>query len=667
MAKYLVIMESASKAAKVAKFLGKDYEGIPSVGHVIDLPSSKLSVNIKKDFQPTYEIMPDKKDVVKNILKKAKKAEVVYLMTDPDREGEYISFHISNQLDTNTIYKRASTQEITKKGYEKAIKNAHEINQELVNAAETRRILDRLVGYKCSFLVKQSTGGSSAGRTQSAGLRILADRENEIKNFIPIVYWPIEAELLTSNKEKIVADIKKPKPLDISTKKEAEKIMAAFKKGPVKVSKYDVKEVKANAYPPFETSSLQQSASSFLGFSPSRTMKAAQVLYSSGATTYHRTDSLHIVPEIINEIRNHIDINFDAKYLPKKPNCFKTKAKNAQEAHEAIRPTDITVTKWLANGDDAAKLYEMIWKRTIASQMMPARYERRSAEFSCKKYVLSANGSKQLFDGFRKIWNYTSSTDTYLPDLSIGDLVDVIDIKTEKKETQPPNRFTEASFIKELKKSGIGRPSTYASIPDTLSKRKYITVSGKKKSITTTELGLKVCEFLVKSNFCFIDLNFTASMEDTLDDISNGKVNKVQALTNFWNRLKQDIDKAKKVKKEESKTDYDCPLCKEGKLVKKHSKWGAFYGCSQYKEGCKYTAQVGKHGEPIEKEKSKKEYGDKPCPLCESKMVKRKSKYGVFFGCEKYPSCHGMRDVSGEEIKSKKKKYKKYKKKYKKK
>jgi DNA topoisomerase I len=651
MAKFLVIQESFTKSKKTKAYLGKDYNCMASVGHVIDLPAKKISVDIKNNFTPSYEVMPDKKKVLNDILKAAKKVDTVYLMSDPDREGEAIAWHISTHLPAGTKFKRAKTNSITKKAVKDAIDNAADIDMDLVDAYEARRILDRLCGYKCSFLVKQATGGASAGRTQSSGLRILAEREKEIKSFIPVIYWPVETELLTDKHEKIIALIKTPKPLDISTKKEAEEIINTLKTKDILVSKYDVKTEKAKPYAPFTTSTLQQSASSFLGFSPDRTMKAAQKLYEVGAITYHRTDSVSIVSNFVDSTVDYIKNNYKKDYLPSKKNFYKAKSKNAQEAHEAIRPTDVLVKEWIGSGSDEAKIYKMVWKRVVASQMSPAIYERRSAEFKCQKYVLSANGSKEMFDGFRLVWDYSDISDKFLPDLKIGDKVILIDAKTEKKQTKPPTRFSEASFIKELEKMGIGRPSTYATIPKTLKARGYVEV-GKGKSIVTTDLGIGVSDFLIKADFCFIDLKFTSSMEDELDEVSNGNSAKLAVLDKFWTRLKKDIDNANGLKKKINLTDYDCPKCKS-KLSLKHSKFGKFYGCSGY-PNCKYTAKISKDGKPIEKEKKEIVYSDHKCPKCKSKMIERKSKYGKFFGCSTYPKCKGMRDSEGDPIKSKK-------------
>lgn len=677
MSKYLFIIESPNKKKYITKALGSDYQVMASVGHIRDLPESKLSVDIKKNFQPTYEVYKDKKDVVNDIIKAAKKAEVVYLGMDGDREGEGIAWHISELLPPDTNCKRAKYGSVTPAAIKESVEKAGIIDSHLVDAYEARRILDRLVGYKCSYITKTATGGRSAGRTQSAGLRVLADRETEIRNFVPVVYWPVEAELLTDEKEKITAIIKNPDPLKISTKEEAEHICGVLKKENVKVSKFDKKNVSQKAYAPFTTSTMYQSGASILGWDSDRTARVAQKLYEAGAITYHRTDSVYIVPEFVRDIRSTIGADHDAKYLPSKAN-FYGNSKNAQEAHEACRVTDLSVRSYTSGSPEESKLYKMIWKRTVASQMAPTDSLRISIEFSCddkeksKTYTLSSSGSKLLFDGWRKVWDYGSVTDKIVPEVKVGEKLDVIDVKTERKETQPPPRFTKASFQKQLEKVGIGRPSTYASILKTLVDRGYVEA---KKNIQVTDLGMKVNQFLVKSGFCFVDTSFTSQMEDKLDDVAQGKKGKVDVLDEFWKRLKSDIDNAKAIKASESKSNYKCPKCAKKKveafLLKKHSRYGAFYSCENYNNKdvkCDYKADVGENDEPKEKVKKEKVIftgGD--CPKCNSEMIVRKSKVGEFAGCSAYPRCDGKRDMDGNVLEFGKKKKKKWKKKSKKK
>jgi len=668
MADYLVIVESPKKAKKIQSYLGKDYLVIASFGHVFDLPPKKLGIDLKKDFATTYVVMDGKKDVKKNIEVQAKKVKIIYLMTDLDREGAGIAANIYNNLLTKYKVKRATTNAITKPNILSAIKDAYDLDDEsdLVDAYEARRVLDRIVGFRCSWITQQATGGRSAGRCQSVALRIIADREKEIQIFVPVVYWPITAELLTQDtKEKVIADIKSPKPLDISTKAEAEKIIKVIKAGPVKVSKFEQKNVKVNPYAPFQTSTLYQ-ASASLGIGLDRCKNAAQSLFDSGKITYHRSDSTYIIPSEISNIRNFIDVNYDKKYQTSSPRMYKKKVKNSQEAHESIRPTSVSIQS-VGSTSDEKKLYELIWRRTVASQMASAEVQRSSAEFSCEKYLLAATGSKELFDGFRKVWTYSDTNDRYMPTMKIGDTVDVIDISTKRVETQPPKRYSEMSLVKMLEKEGIGRPSTYAAIVKTILDRGYVEKT--KNIFHATELGIRVSDFLVASDFCFVDIGFTCAMEDDLDDITNKKAKKVDVLSKFWCRLKQDLQKAKDVKNEQSKTTYECPLCKKKKvkafLLKKRSQYGEFYSCEKYKKngGCTYTAQVSDDGKPQEKKKKDppKKLGFK-CDQCGSDMVVRTGPYGEFQGCSAFPRCKTVMDMDGNIKKKSKKKWSKKKK-----
>ncbi len=665
MSKYLVIVESPKKVGYVKKFLGKQYRVMASVGHIADLPKRKISVNIKDNFKPTYEISFDKKEVVKKIKEEAAKAEIVYLMSDLDREGEYIAWHISNYLPKSTVYKRAVASSITKKAVEDAIKNAGDIDADMVSSAETRRILDRLVGYKASFPVTQATGGPSAGRVQSAALRILAEREKEIQNFVPQEYWPIEVELERKSGERFVANIKVPKPLDVKTECVASEIIDILKKEKWIVSKYDTKEKSNRAYPPFTTSTLYQAASSILGWGSKKTASVAQQLYEQGSITYIRSDSTYIVPDFVQGIRCTIPTKYGDNYLPNKVNIFSNK-KSAQEAHEAIRITDIAVEN--IGGVDTQKLYKIVWRRTVASQMANMVQFTGSAEFKCNKYVFGINGSRITFDGWKKVWTYGSYSDSILPEFVVGEELKFISVKTEQKFTQPPPRYSESSLTKELEKKGIGRPSTYAFIPNTLFARGYI--EKKKNIIHTTEMGIRVSNFLVDVDFCFVDLEFTKNLEEDLDRIANKETNKLDVLNCFWNRLKGDIKNAKEKREEDSKTSFKCPEC-EAYLLKKHSKFGPFYSCSNRTNKtieCQYKCQIDKNGNPFEKPKIELEESEFDCPNCGKPLLKKKSKKNwEYLGCaswNKENECRGFFDKdNGEKIVFKKKKYKKWKKK----
>jgi len=613
MGKKLVIIEAPGKQHKIQSYLGSDYIVLASKGHIVDLPKDKIGIDIKNNFEATWEVLNGKEDILKDIIANAKKADIVYLATDIDREGEGISANIAKKLPKGIVIKRIRYGSITKDAILEAIKNAGEIDQNLVAAYESRRLLDRIVGFKASWPTTQATGGKSAGRVQSATLRFLAEREKEIQSFIPVEYWDINAELITKKYEKILAGIKVPDKLEIKTEELAIKICDAFKKGPVKVSKYESKNVSVKPYAPFITSSLQQAASTYLGWNPTKTMSVAQKLYENSNITYHRTDSTFIIPAFISNICNQITSDYTNKYLPTSPYIYKN-AQHSQEAHESIRPTDISIKSL---GDpDQNKLYQMVWKRTMSSQMLPAEYIRSVSEFAVEKYVLSANGSKCIFDGWRKCWTYGGGDDSYLPELKIGEEVKVTEITKEKKQTEPPSRYSQGSAVKQMEKIGIGRPATYANTFDTLEKRNYITEE--KKSIHVTDLGIKVIDFLVSSNFCFIDLTFTSQMESKLDDIANNKTDKLSVLTEFWTRLKQDLENAKAIKDKDSHSGYKCPKCKS-ELLKKNSKFGAFFACSAYSKGdlnsCDYTAKVDpKTGEPIEKVKVDLQTSDKKCP-----------------------------------------------------
>lgn len=665
MGKSLVILESPNKVKKVKSFLGKDFEVTATKGHIRDLPPKKIGVNIKKGFEPTYENYPDKVAIIKNIISMAKKCDTVYIMTDTDREGEYIGYHVINILPKSTKIKRAKAGSITKKAILDAIKNAEDMDKNLVDAAETRRILDRIVGWKCSFITKQATGGQSAGRVQSASLRIIAEREKEIRGFIPEEYWPIEATLENSKGERVFAQIKKPDKLKIKNEKSAKEICDTFRKEQILVSKYDVKSVSTKAYAPFTTSTLYQSASSTFGWGSKKTASVAQSLYEEGFITYIRTDSKFIVPEFINDVRSDITHKYGSQYCPSKRNFFANKG-NAQEAHEAIRVTDLSHS--MSPGTDNGKLYTMIAKRTSASQTANMEQEKRVGEFACKGYVLVSHGSKVTFDGWRKVWDYGSLGDVELTELTVGEEMKLIDLKTEQKFTTPPNRYNESSIVKKLETLGIGRPSTYASIIETLLKRTYVEKQG--KALHATDMGIRVSDFLILANFCFIDLQFTAELEEKLDCIARGDCCKLGILQEFWERLKSDLESAKVAKNEAEKTDYPCGKC-DGKLVLKHSQYGAFYTCefrTDKEKPCDYKCDVGDNGEPKEREVKAVVDSQFPCPNCGQNLIVRLNKKGgEYLGCRnwKEKKCLGFYNADdGEPIVFKKRTYKK--KKYKK-
>lgn len=647
--KTVILVESPSKAQKIQKFLDSKYIVLASMGHVFDLPAKGLNVDIKKNFKPNYKIMDGKDDLWKKILEAVANCDMLLLAGDPDREGEGLSFNILQEIRKiyPTIkYKRIKYNSITKQAIIDAISNAKDIDYDLVDSYETRRILDRLVGYKCSFITTSATGGKSAGRVQSAALRVLAEREKEIQSFIPKEYWDITADFIVDKNQAITSHIVTPDKMDIKSKSDADAVVAAINNQKFKVTKYESKQVSVSPRAPFTTSTLQQTAASLFGWDQDRTMRIAQKLYEDGNITYMRTDSVTIIPQVVNNIRSYIQNNHKAEYLPKTANIYANKAA-AQAAHEAIRPVDINNQQITADAE-GRKLYDLIWRRTVASQMSDAKNHSVSVRFAFDKYEFGASGSVAIFDGWKNIYVWSVGDDKVLPKLSVGDSCTINNILPEQKFTQPPSRYTKSSITKMYEETGIGRPSTYASITKTLKARNYIEAVA--NSYKVTDLGIKVCDFLVKSNFCFMDLNFTSDMEDKLDKIGEKELQKLFVLQEFWKRLKSDIDNATKLKHDASQTDIDCPSCKN-KLLSKHGRFGNFYACSN--KECKFTANIGADGKPLEKVKKEKVYGNESCPLCSSKMILRNSKLGEFFGCEKYPKCFGMRDKNGNLIEKK--------------
>ncbi len=668
MADNLIIIESPKKAKVYNKALGPDYEVVSSYGHCIDLPIKKLGINIKKDFDATFEIMEDKINVVQTIRQKAKKAKSIYLMPDPDREGEAIAWHISNEIKNHTKAKiyRATANEMTATAIVQAVNNPTEIDMHMIDAYLCRRLLDRLCGYKTSYLTQQATGGKSAGRVQSAVLRIIVEREKEIIAFVPEEYWIITAFFISSKGDPYVGVL--DSKVKVRNEKQATKIYDAVRSGSYSIKSVDRKQVDANPFAPFTTSALIQAGSSIFNWGSKKTMKTAQSLYESGHITYMRTDSPMIANVALNEIREYIGHEHGDDYLPKVARQYSAK-KGAQEGHECCRPTDIHVAD-PSGGDDEKKLYKMIWKRVVSSQMNPGRDEQirvvTKVATSDKDYDFVSAGKTRLFDGYRKVWNYSNKEDVLLPTLKQGEKCTLENLKKEQKFTSPPGRYTEGSITKSCEKQQIGRPSTYAQCVQTLLNRNYVQKSG--KSLQATGLGISVIDFLIESDFCFVDIAFTAQMESMLDEIAGGGKLKLDVLTEFWTRLRGDIEKGKEIKLQRQITEHPCPKC-NAKLMKKHSRFGPFYACEKYKakkkdgsepEGsCNYTAQVGKKGEPVEKPPPKpKEYADFPCTKCSARMVKRSSSHGEFFGCEKYPKCKTIASLEGV-FSTGKKKYKK--------
>lgn len=663
----LIIIESPNKIHSFREALGKEYEIIASKGHVLDLPPKKFSVDIKKDFQPTFEVIEGKENILEDIRQKAKKADVVYIMSDGDTEGAGLGRNIYNEIkdSTKAIIFRAETNEITKKGILEGIKNAYPIeqNQNKYNAYLTRRILDRVAGYKGSWPVQSATGGKSAGRVQSAILRVLVDREKEIVHFVPEEYWILTAHLLNSKKESFFGTLESPK---IKNQLEAEKIYNLVKVGSPVISDIEKKEIDVRAYAPFTTLPLIASASSVYGWGAEKTMKIAQHLFENSMITYHRSDCTTISADALSSVRSFISTTYGEKYLPQKANYYASK-KGAQEAHEAIRPTNVENQHPPIAGDEL-KLYTLIWKRFVASQMNPGRDEKIKVITKIANYDFISRGSRILFDGFRKVWDYGNNEDVLLPELHKGEkctfgkspskeyeklfITSFDGLVAEQKFTSPPSRYSDASLSKKCEAEQIARPATFGSFLKLLQDRGYIV--REKKSFIPTPLGIRVVDFLVAADVCFVDLKFTASLEEKLDLIQEEKLDKLDVLKEFWERLKGDLEKAKTVKSQNEETQFVCPKC-GGKLKLKNSNWGGFFSCENYKKvkgeitGCSYTAKCV-DGQPVEKEPPKeKEYAPFVCKECGGKMVKRTAKKTgeSFWGCNSFPACRCTASLDG--------------------
>ncbi|MCZ6155246.1 type I DNA topoisomerase [Campylobacter ureolyticus] len=644
--KNLVIVESPAKAKTIKKFLGKDYDVIASVGHIRDLPKTTFGIKIDGNkFEPEYRISSDHSKVVKEIKEKAKKAEKIYLATDEDREGEAIAYHIAMAIGKDPLsLPRIVFHEITKDAILNAVKNPRTVDMDSVNAQQARRLLDRIVGYRLSPLLNQKIQkGLSAGRVQSASLKLVVDKEREIKAFKPVEYHSIDAifkEDLES--EFIEFNGKKMEKLSVKNEKEAKNIVEICKNETYKIREIESKQRKTNPQPPFMTSTLQQTASSNLSFSPRKTMMIAQSLYegvntpNGGAITYMRTDSLNLSKEAVFKARDLIKKDFGDKYLPKKANIYTTKTKGAQEAHEAIRPTDLSFTPQMANQTlpkDEAKLYELIYNRFLASQMTPSVSEIQNVFVSGKKTEFKINGRKVLFDGFYKVYG-ASDKDKILPNLKVGDEMFLQKISSKQNFTEPPARYSEASLIKKLESLGIGRPSTYAPTISLLSSRKYVEVQ--KRQLIPTEIAFKVIEVLEENFESIVDSKFTSQMEEKLDNVADEKSDWQEILANFYYPFMEKIEDGKKNIKSQKiaiPIDEKCPDC-GGELVKRSGRFGEFIACSNFPK-CKYSRNLSTD----KKEKKEPVKIGVKCPKCGGEIVERFSKRGKFYGCLNYPKC----------------------------
>jgi DNA topoisomerase I len=652
--KNLVIVESPTKAKTISKFLSKDYKVESSFGHVRDLPKKNIGIDVEKNYEPTYEVPTKAKKQVAMLKALAAKAENIILATDEDREGEAIAWHLKHILKPKK-YERITFHEITKAAIEKALENPRDLDLDLIDAQQARRILDRLVGYKLSpFLWSKVARGLSAGRVQSVTVRLIVEKEREREAFKIDEFWTIEA-IFSKDKEDFKAklfavDGKSLKKLDIKNEEEANKLFAELKDGKYKVTKITNKEHKKQPPTPFTTSTLQQAANNKLGFSAKQAMMFAQQLYegikvngeSVGLITYMRTDSLTLSKTYLDAARTYIKDNLGNEYLPEKAKIYKTKKKDAQEAHEAIRPTDVNLTPESIKqylDEKQYKLYKLIWERTLATQMTPAILYSTAISISDEqeKYTFRANGQTVKFPGFLKVYT-TATKEELLPPLKENDEVEAKEIKPEQHFTQPPARYTEATLVKALEEHGIGRPSTYAPTIATVQDRGY--VEKEVKALKPTEMGVLVTDILVEHFNDIVDYDFTAEMENNLDKIEEGKKEWQPIIKAFYEPFIKNLKKKTKelTKKEltEEETDEKCEKC-EAPMIIKAGRFGRFLACTNYPE-CKNTKNIEKEGDDKEGEEAAPALDEK-CPECESPLVEKTGRFGKFIGCSGYPDC----------------------------
>ncbi len=680
MAKNLVIVESPAKAKTLSKYLGRDYQVKASVGHIVDLPKSKLGVEIEKGFEPEYQIIHGKGKIVTELKQAAKNKENIYLAPDPDREGEAIAWHIAERIRDKTNrgkIHRVMFNEITKRAVQEAIKNPQQLDQDLYEAQQTRRILDRLVGYQISPLLwKKVRRGLSAGRVQSVAVRIICEREREIQAFVPVEYWSITAQLEGENPPSFNARLARigdqrldPEKFRVENEQQAKDLVDRLRAGAWVVRKVERKERRRFPTPPFITSRLQQEASRKLGFAPSRTMRIAQRLYEGielgsegavGLITYMRTDSTRTAPEALQAVRELIGGRYGKEYLPAQPNAYASK-KGAQDAHEAIRPTSTDyppdqVASFLAKEELA--LYTLIWNRFVASQMVPAVFDQTTVDIEAADTTFRASGQVMKFDGFIRV--YTEGRDDEpkkgeededdererrLPPLREGEPLRLHELTPEQHFTQPPPRFSQATLIKELEEKGIGRPSTYASIMNTILNKEYV-AEDKSRRLRPTELGFLVTELLVDAFPDILNVEFTAGMENVLDQIEDGKERWRDALQRFYDPFQRDLEHAdermRDVKREGQPTEFKCPKC-DSTMVIKWGRGGEFLACSRYPE-CKHTRNFTRDDEGNLKI-VEEEVTDEVCDLCGRPMKIRFGRFGKFLGCTGYPECKGVRSL----------------------
>ena len=676
MAKNLVIVESPAKAKTINKYLGRDFVVKASMGHVRDLPRKKLGVDVKKGFAPEYEVLATRKKVLDELKAAAKDATAIYLAADPDREGEAICWHLSEELGSKTKKKvhRVVFNEITKRAIERAFENPGTVDSKKVDAQQARRILDRLVGYKVSpILWEKVRRGLSAGRVQSVALRLICDREREIKAFVPEEYWTVLAHLEGKAPPVFPANLvkKQGKNVEIGNADEAATVRKDLETATFRVQKIQAKERKRHPVPPFITSKLQQEAFKRLRFSVKKTMQVAQRLYegvdlgadgSVGLITYMRTDSTRVSDDALAAVRERIGSTFGGEFIPEKPIFYRSK-KDAQDAHEAIRPTYLdrdpeSIQRYLSK--DQYALYKLVWNRFVASQMRPAVYDETVVDIEAAAYLLRAKGSTLRFKGFLAVYEEApdekvlakpvaepaaQADDTapedagsQLPPLAEGDVLALRKLDTDQHFTQPPPRFSEASLVKELEENGIGRPSTYASIIATIEAREYM--EKREAKLYPTELGFLVTDLLVQHFQDIMNVEYTAAMEQELDEIEEGKDNFLNTLNKFWKKFEKDLKLASKemenVKATEVETDEVCDKC-GSKMVIKWGRYGKFLACSNYPE-CKNTRQIA-GGEGADTPDVHEDVAKEVCPKDGQPMVLKKGRFGPFLACTNYPEC----------------------------
>ncbi|MGD0820189.1 MAG: type I DNA topoisomerase [Desulfomonilia bacterium] len=662
MAKSLVIVESPAKARTIKRYLGKGFEVEATMGHIKDLPKSKLGIDIEQGFLPGYKVIPDKRDIVKKIKSRADRADIVYLASDPDREGEAIAWHVAEEIKKPlSAVRRIIFHEITKKAIDEALKNPKELNRELYDAQMARRTMDRIVGYTMSPLLwKNVKRGLSGGRVQSVALRLICMRQEEIESFTAREYWTVEALLMTPAGDTFIAKVVSPK--EIPDAQTALRVVERIGSAPVITIDKITRQVRTkNPLPPFITSTLQQAASSRLRFSAKKTMMLAQQLYEglpvggdeiTGLITYMRTDSPVVSNEAIAEVRQFIPNAFGQPYLPEKPRRYKAK-KTAQEAHEAIRPTSLTNTpeslRPFLNTDQYA-VYDLIWKRFIASQMNSATFDQTGVDISALDIGLKSNGSIMTFDGFLKIYDINGDEDEgRLPDsLKEGDSLDLKKVDKEQHFTQPPPRYTEASLIKELEEKGIGRPSTYAPTLSTIVDRGYVRMEA--RSFVPTELGRDVNTLLVKHYPHILDIGFTAKMEDSLDLIEEGQEGYGKVMSDFYLTYNTEHESAlvnmENIRAEQRPSGILCEVCGKEMLIKL-GKNGYFLGCAGYPD-CTNTKEYvrDESGKILQVEEKKAEETGEVCEKCGSPMIMKRGRFGPFMACSNYPECKNTKRIT---------------------